>query len=66
MREALIGPLRNVFGVSDKVLTMTLSAILISAPANWLHWVEVGTSMITVDTLVHNFMVRTGTVLSIQ
>jgi hypothetical protein len=35
MREALIGPLRNVFGVSDKVLTMTLSAILISAPATW-------------------------------
>ena len=58
--QALIGPLRNVFGVSDKVLTMTLSAILISAPNTWPHWSAVGCSLIAVDTLVHNFMARTG------
>ena len=60
MQEALVGPLRNVFGVSDKVLTMTLSAILVSAATSRPHWVEVGASMIAVDTLVHNFLVRTG------
>ena len=60
MQQALIGPLRNVFGVSDKVLTMTLSAILISAPNTWPHWSAVGCSLIAVDTLVHNFMARTG------
>ena len=30
-QEALIGPLRNVYGVSDKVLTMALSRLLIGA-----------------------------------
>ena len=58
--EAVIGPLREVYGVSDKVLTMTLSCILLAAP-NRLHlWREVGASMIAIDTLVHNFLVRTG------
>ena len=32
LREAVIGPLREVYGVSDKVLTMTLSCILLAAP----------------------------------
>jgi hypothetical protein len=32
LREAVIGPLREVYGVSDKVLTMTLSCILVAAP----------------------------------
>ena len=30
-REAIIGPLRNVYGVSDKVLAMALSSLLLSA-----------------------------------
>jgi hypothetical protein len=60
LREALIGPLREVYGVSDKVLTMTLSSILIAAPKRLHLWHEVGGSMIAIDTLVHNFLVRTG------
>jgi hypothetical protein len=60
LREALIGPLREVYGVSDKVLTMTLSGILLAAPEDRPLWVEVGASMIAIDTLVHNFLVRTG------
>jgi hypothetical protein len=55
LREALIGPLREVYGVSDKVLTMTLSCILLAAPQRLRLWHEVGASMIAVDTLVHNF-----------
>jgi hypothetical protein len=60
LREALIGPLREVYGVSDKVLTMTLSCILLAAPKRLRLWREVGASMIAIDTLVHNFLVRTG------
>ena len=55
--EALIGPLREVYGVSDKVLTMTLSCILLAAPKRLRRWHEVGASMIAIDTLVHNFLV---------
>jgi hypothetical protein len=60
LREALIGPLREIYGVSDKVLTMTLSGILLAAPEDRPLWVEVGASMIAIDTLVHNWLVRTG------
>jgi hypothetical protein len=60
LREALIGPLREVYGVSDKVLTMTLSGILLAAPESLPIWIEVGASMIAIDTLVHNWLVRTG------
>ena len=60
LREALIEPLREVYGVSDKVLTMTLSCILLAAPKRLHLWHEVGASMIAIDTLVHNFLVRTG------
>ena len=60
LREALIGPLREIYGVSDKVLTMTLSCILLAAPKRLHLWHEVGASMIAIDTLVHNFLVRTG------
>ena len=60
MRAALVEPLREVYGVSDKVLTMALSQLLLAAPRSQRHWREVGGSMIAVDTLVHNFLHRTG------
>jgi hypothetical protein len=60
MRAALVDPLREVYGVSDKVLTMALSQVLLGAPRARWHWREVGGSMIAVDTLVHNFLHRTG------
>jgi hypothetical protein len=60
IREALVGPLREIYGVSDKVLTMTLSGILLAAPEDRPVWIEVGASMIAIDTPVHNFLVRTG------
>jgi hypothetical protein len=59
-QNALIEPLRNVYGVSDKVLTMALSGILIGAAAARPRWLEVGVQLIAVDTLVHNFLHRTG------
>jgi hypothetical protein len=60
MRASLIEPLREIYGVSDKVLTMALSCILLGAPGNKGLWIEVGGSMIAIDTLVHNFLHRTG------
>jgi hypothetical protein len=60
MRAALIEPLKEVYGVSDKVLMMALSSLLIGASDERPHWFEVGGSMIAVDTLVHNFLHRTG------
>jgi hypothetical protein len=60
MRAGIIEPLREVYGVSDKVLTMALSCILLGAPRSVTLWIEVGGSMIAIDTLVHNFLHRTG------
>jgi hypothetical protein len=60
MRNAIIAPLREIYGVSDKVLAMALSSILLGAPKNLRLWQEVGASMIAIDTLVHNFLHRTG------
>ena len=60
LHEAIIGPLRQIYGVADKVLTMALSCILLSAASDRPLWHEVGAGMIAVDTLVHNFLHRTG------
>jgi hypothetical protein len=58
--NALIEPLRNVYGISDKVLAMGLSNILIGAADVRPNWLKVGVQLIAVDTLVHNFLARTG------
>ncbi|MEH2489457.1 hypothetical protein [Bradyrhizobium sp. AZCC 2230] len=60
MRHALIEPLRNIYGVSDKVLNMTLADVLLAALASKPLWRETGSGMIAIDTLVHNFLHRTG------
>lgn len=59
-QEAVIGPLRNVYGVSDKILMMTLSTLLIGAREQRPIWYETGKAMLAVDTLVHAFLVRSG------
>lgn len=59
-REALIGPLRNVYGMSDKVLAMALSTLLMGAGRRKPSWFKIGTTFIVIDTLVHNLLHRTG------
>jgi hypothetical protein len=59
-QERLIGPLRHVYGISDKILTMTLSGLLLGASDGHPAWFAVGKDMIAIDTLVHNFLHRTG------
>jgi len=60
LREAIIGPLRNVYGVADKVLAVALADLLLSAGQQRPVWREVGATLVAVDTLVHNFLHRTG------
>lgn len=59
-QESLIGPMRHIFGVSDKILTMTLSSVLMADRKSRPDWFDVGSQMIVVDRLVHNLLVRTG------
>lgn len=59
-RAALLDPLRHVYGISDKVIAMALASLLMGAGATRPGWFDVGASFIVVDTLVHNFLVRTG------
>ncbi len=60
MADSLLTPLRQIYGVSDKVLSMALSIMLLAAPKTWTRWHEVGGNMIAIDTLVHNFLHRSG------
>lgn len=59
-RQRLVDPLTRVYGVSDKVATMAMSTLLLGAGGRKGRWAAVGASMIVVDTLVHNFLHRTG------
>lgn len=60
VREVLVDPLCNLFGVANKLANMTLAHLLTAAPEDRLHWHVAGASMLAVDTLVHNFLHRTG------
>jgi len=59
-REALLEPLRQVYGVGDKVLAITLAPMLLASGKKRPLWFEVGADLVAVDTLVHNFLRRTG------
>ena len=61
MREAVLEPLTHIYGVSRKVLSMALADLLLGGDPNRERWVATGAAMIAVDTLVHNFLHRTGT-----
>ena len=60
LRRALLSPLGEVYGVSNKILSVTLSGLLLGAGQGRRRWTDVGGSMIAVDTLVHNFLHRSG------
>jgi len=60
MRASLIEPLRNVFGISDKLWSMMLADLLLGGDPDRERWVTTGASQIAIDSLVHNFLYRTG------
>lgn len=59
LRDAVVEPLLHIHGVSHKVLNMTLASLLL-ADRKRQKWTLAGSAMIAIDTLVHNFLVRTG------
>jgi hypothetical protein len=60
LRHAVIEPLSHVHGVSNKVLSMALADLLLAGDPRRPLWTGAGAVMIAVDTLVHNFLHRTG------
>jgi len=60
LRQALVEPLAHVYGVANKVLSMALAGLLLAGDPRRVLWTEAGAVMIAVDTLVHNFLHRTG------
>ncbi len=58
--EAILVPLKNIHGVSDKVLSMTMASLLLAGDPGRVRWVAAGAGMIAVDSLVHNWLHRTG------
>jgi hypothetical protein len=60
LRRAVVEPLTHAYGVSNKVLSMAFAGFLLAGDARRALWIEAGAVMIAVDTLVHNFLHRTG------
>ena len=60
LRDAVVLPLRNVHGLSDKVLNMTLANLLLGSDPSRVLWVEAGAGMVAIDSLVHNWLHRSG------
>ena len=58
--DAVIEPLSYVHGLSFKVLSMGLSALLLSGDPKRVEWKAAGAHMIAIDTLVHAWLHRTG------
>ena len=60
MRQGLLEPLGCIHGVSNKVLSMALADLLLGGDPDRERWIATGASMVAVDTLVHNWLHRTG------
>ena len=58
--DALIDPLAHVHGLSFKVLNMTLATLLLAGDPKRDAWKTTGAQMVAVDSLVHNWLHRTG------
>ncbi len=59
-RERLLCAFTGIVGVSRKLASMMLSSLMLAAGDERPGWILVARSMIVVDSLVHNFMHRTG------
>ncbi|MBM0204564.1 hypothetical protein JNW90_16820 [Micromonospora sp. STR1s_5] len=60
MRAALVTPLVNIPNTGPKLWSMMLAELLLVGDPNRERWVTTGASMIAVDSLVHAFLHRTG------
>jgi hypothetical protein len=66
LRQAVVGPLRHVHGISDKLLNMSLASLLLGSDPDRSRWITAGAGMIAVDSLVHNWLHRTGILCRLQ
>jgi hypothetical protein len=60
MREALLKPLSSVHGFGRKIISMAFADLLLGTGLKRERWLTTGASLIVIDTLVHNWMHRTG------
>lgn len=60
LRESLLSPLEHIYGVGPKLWSMALADLLLAGDPDRERWVATGARMIAVDSLVHNFLHRTG------
>ena len=56
----IIDALRHIHGVSDKVLSLALVTLLLGGRPRDSRWQSAGARLIVIDTLVHNWLHRTG------
>ena len=59
-RDQFVKDLSRVYGMQGKIINMTFSTIFLGLRSIKPHWLEIGQVAIAVDTLVHNFLHRTG------
>ena len=57
---SIVDALRHIHGVSDKVLSLALVMLLLGGRPGDSLWQAAGTQLIVIDTLVHNWLHRTG------
>ena len=60
MRAALLEPLTNIVGTGSKVWAMILAELLLGGDPDRERWIATGVSFIAIDSLVHNFLWRSG------
>jgi hypothetical protein len=65
MAAAILHPLGHVYGAADKILNTIFADLFIGVGHRKPTWFDVGVGMIAIDTLVHNFFVRTGVIASL-
>ncbi|WP_237480604.1 hypothetical protein [Lichenibacterium dinghuense] len=58
---AVSEPLAAVTGIGRKLASMALAELLLAGDPDRERWVAAGAGMVAVDSLVHNFLHRTGT-----
>ena len=59
-RDRLIAEFSSIHAVSAKLIAMMLGSLLMAGGPTRRDWVKVGRSLVTIDSLVHNFLHRTG------
>lgn len=60
LTASVVGPLSEVSGVGPKVASMLLADFLLGADPRRERWTTAGADAVVVDSLVHNFLHRSG------